>query len=370
MVCSVTSEFKYNPMNDSLKTMLSSLSGARTASAQEVDSPIAVEVTRGAMVESRHRVSIAVVDADGRVVHSSGAFERVVYGRSAIKPLQAIPLIESGAAAAFNLSAAEVAIACASHDGEARHVETVQAWLPRIGCEVSDLECGAHLPYHQASMIALLRSGGEATAAYNNCSGKHTGFLTLAKHMGVETSGYIKYEHPVQQRILGLLESMCGLDLGDAPRGIDGCGIPVIGIPLGNIALGMARMADPSSQPEARQAACKRILDAMAAEPFMVAGSTRFCTRIMEATGGRALVKTGAEGVYCGAIPELGLGFALKVDDGATRAAEVATGQILRKLGIISDTHATSLAELIEPPLFNRAGTKVGQVRAAKDMPF
>ncbi len=357
-------------MTESPELTLSSLSSAQKEAAQNVVSPITVEVTRGSMVESLHRVSLAVVDAQGLVVLSSGAFERVVYGRSAIKPLQAIPLVESGAAEAHGLSAAEIAIACASHDGEARHVETVLAWLPRIGCEVSDLECGAHLPYHEASMIALLRSGAEPTAAHNNCSGKHSGFLTLAKHMGVETKGYIKYEHPVQQRILGVLESMCGLDLGDAPRGIDGCGIPVIGIPLGNIALGMARMADPSDQPEARQAASKTILDAMAAEPFMVAGSARFCTRIMEATGGRALIKTGAEGVYCGAIPELGLGFALKVDDGASRAAEVATGQVLCKLGIISDTHAKSLADLIEPPLFNRAGTRTGQVRPAKELPF
>ena len=322
------------------------------------------------MVESRHRASIAVVDPEGGVVLSSGAFERVVYGRSAIKPLQAIPLIESGAAEAYNLSPAEISIACASHDGEARHVETVLAWLPRIGCDVSDLECGAHLPYHEASMIDLLRSGGEPTAAHNNCSGKHTGFLTLAKHLGVDTKGYIKYEHPVQQRILGVLESMCGLDLSNAPRGIDGCGIPVIGIPLGNIALGMARMADPSSQPEPRQAACKTILGAMAAEPFMVAGSTRFCTRIMEATGGRALVKTGAEGVYCGAIPELGLGFALKIDDGATRAAEVVTSQILHRLGILDEALAKTFADLIEPPLFNRVGKTIGQVRAAENMPF
>ncbi len=322
------------------------------------------------MVESRHRASVAVVDPEGGVVFSSGAFERVVYGRSAIKPLQAIPLVESGAAKAYELSASEISIACASHDGEARHLETVLAWLPRIGCDVSDLECGAHLPYHQASMIELLRSGGEPTAAHNNCSGKHSGFLTLAKHMGVDTKGYIKYEHPVQQRILGVLESMCGLDLSDAPRGVDGCGIPVIGIPLGNIAMGMARMADPSSQPAARQSACKTILDAMAAEPFMVAGSTRFCTRIMEATNGRALVKTGAEGVYCGAIPELGLGFALKIDDGATRAAEVVTGRILRKLGILSPADAERFADLIEPPLFNRAGTNIGQVRPAEKLPF
>src|SRR5262249_44085074 len=285
--------------------------------------PIVVEVTRGSMVESRHRAAVAIVDSDGKVVQAWGDVDRPVYGRSAIKPLQALPLIETGAADRYAVSVAETALACASHSGEPRHVQLVSAWLARIGCSVADLECGSHLPHHEASVEALMRAGRQPDATHNNCSGKHTGFLTTARHLGEPTKGYIRYEHPVQQRILGALEQMTGLRLGDAPRGIDGCGMPVIGIPLGNIALAMGRLADPGPQvPPARAAAAKRILAAMAAEPFLVAGTDRFCTKVMEIVGAKVILKTGAEGVYTAALPTLGLGVALKVEDGAGRAAE------------------------------------------------
>ncbi len=320
--------------------------------------PVLVEVTRGAMVESRHCGAFAVVDVEGRVIASAGDTERPIYARSAIKPLQAIPLVESGAAEAFGLGDAEIALACASHRGEARHVETVTAWLARIGCSVADLECGAHLPSNQRALAELLGARGAAHAAHNNCSGKHTGFLTLARHLGLATQGYIRLEHGVQQRVLGTLESMTGLDLGAAPRGIDGCGIPVIAVPLGNLALAMARLADPADQPEPRQAACARIRAAMAAEPFMVSGSGQFCTRVISETGGRALVKTGAEGVFCGALPESGLGIALKIDDGAGRAAEVAMAGLLARFGPLDAAH-----ELRAPQLHNRAGARVGELR-------
>ena len=337
-----------------------------TPAASASGNPMLVEVTRGTMVESRHRAAFAISDTDGRLVLSAGDVERPVYPRSAIKPLQALPLIESGAADAYSLSAAEIALACASHGGEPRHVAAVLAWLERIGCRVGDLECGIHPPSNEAAMQAMLRGGLGASPAHNNCSGKHTGFLTLARHTGAATKGYIAYQHPVQQRVLGALETMTGLDLGAAPRGIDGCGIPVIGIPLGNLALAFARLTDPRDQPEARQAACERVCAAMAAEPFMVAGSGRYCTRVITATGGNALIKTGAEGVYCGALPKLGLGVALKVDDGAGRAAEVLMGRLLRRLGVLDDAHA----ELLSQPVFNRAGARVGDIRAVADHPF
>ncbi len=332
--------------------------------------PLLVEVTRGNMVESRHRAAFAVVDTEGRAVRHGGALEQPVYPRSAIKPLQALALLETGAAEAYELGDAEIALSCASHSSERRHVETVERWLTRIGCGVGDLECGAHLPSNQEAMTELLASGGAPTAAHNNCSGKHAGFLTVARHLGVETAGYIKFEHPIQQRVLGILEQMTGLDLGRAPRGIDGCGIPTLGIPLGNLALAMARLGDPSDQPETRQAAAARLRRAVAAEPFMVAGTGRFCTRVMALTGERALVKTGAEGVYCAALPELGLGVALKVDDGATRAAELIMGRLLVALGVLSETEAEELGGVLEQPLHNRAGRVVGAVRAAAAAPF
>jgi L-asparaginase II len=320
--------------------------------------PVLVEATRGAMVESRHRGAFAVVDAEGRVIASAGDTERPIYARSAIKPLQAIPLVETGAAEAFGLGDAEIALACASHRGEPRHVETVTAWLARIGCSVADLECGTHLPTDERAMAELLGARGTPHAAHNNCSGKHSGFLTLARHLGLPTEGYIRYEHGVQQRMLGTLESMTGLDLGAAPRGVDGCGIPVIAVPLGNLALAMARLADPVDQPEPRQAACARIRAAMAAEPFMVSGTGQFGTRVISETGGRALVKTGAEGVFCGALPGEGLGIALKIDDGAGRAAEVAMAGLLARFGPLDAGHG-----LCAPQLRNRAGTVVGELR-------
>jgi L-asparaginase II len=344
---------------------------ASAAAAATSANPIVVEVSRGAMVESRHRAAAAVVDAKGAVVRAWGDVERPVYGRSALKPLQALPLLESGAADRYGLGAAEIALACASHGGEPRHVDLAMAWLARIGCGVDDLECGSHAPFHEASAEALLLAGRRADARYNNCSGKHAGFLSTARHLGEPTQGYIRHEHPVQQRVLGTLEQLTGLRLGDAPRGIDGCGIPVIAIPLGHIALAMARLADPDAElPPARAAAARRILAAMAAEPFLVAGSGRFCTRVMEVAGAKVALKTGAEGVYVAALPTLGLGVALKVDDGAGRAAEVAMGRILRHLKLLDADEERSLAEVFVPPIANRAGRETGSVRPAQDCPF
>ncbi len=339
---------------------------ARAApAAGEAANPVLVVATRGDMVESRHRGAFAVVDPAGRVVVSAGDIERPVYPRSAIKPLQAIALVESGAAEAFALGDAEIALACASHYGEPGHVESVRAWLARIGCSVDDLECGAQPPYHESSLRALLAGGGRADAAHNNCSGKHAGFLTLARHLEVPTKGYSRAEHAVQQRLRGVLESMTGLGLGGAPRGIDGCGIPTIGVPLANLGLAMARLAEPADQPAPRQAACARIRRAMAAEPFMVRGTGGLCTRVIEETRGRALIKIGAEGVYCGALPGLGLGLALKIDDGAGRAAEAAVVRLLARLGVIEAGSA-----LLRHPVRTRAGVVVGELRAPPDGPF
>ena len=332
--------------------------------------PLLVEVTRGNRVESRHRAAVAVADTEGKLVLAIGDTDRPVYARSAIKSLQAIALVESGAADAFQVSEPELALACASHSGEARHVAAVTAWLSRIGLSVADLECGSQLPSYEPALIALLSGGGTVTAAHNNCSGKHSGFLTLARHLGVPTRGYVNYEHPVQQRILGVLEAMTGLDLGRAPRGVDGCGIPVIGVPLGNMALALARLGNPDDQPEARQAACARLRKAIAANPFMVAGSGRFDTRVMELTGEKALIKTGAEGVYCAAFPDLGLGVALKVDDGAGRAAEVLMGRLLVHFGILGESQAVGLGGLFTTPVLNRAGRRVGEIRPVAQIPF
>ena len=322
------------------------------------------------MVESRHRAAVAVVDAAGRVVHARGDVERPIYGRSALKPLQALPVIETGAAERYGLGQADIALATASHSGESRHVELARAMLARIGCTESDLECGPQWPTHEPSSVALARSGAGPDAIHNNCSGKHAGMLATARHLTEPTSGYIKFEHPVQQRVLAVLQAMTGLDLRAAPRGIDGCGIPVIGMPLRALALAMARLADPAALTPERAAAARRIVAAMMAEPFLVAGTAEFNSLFMQALGGTAAIKGGAEGVYTAALPRMGLGIALKIDDGAGRAASVALARVLHRLDAVSPTQAQSLGDLFATPVLNRAGLEVGRVRPAADCPF
>jgi L-asparaginase II len=332
--------------------------------------PTLIEVTRGEMVESRHRVAVAVVDAQGKLVESWGDIERPIYGRSAVKPLQALPLLETGAADNFGLGEPEIALACASHNGEPLHTDRVRRWLARIGCEISDLECGAHLPLHEPTMLQLIANGGDLTAIYNNCSGKHSGFLTTARHEGEPTRGYVRYEHPVQQRVTRAMSEMTGLDLSRAPRGIDGCGIPVLGLPLRAMALGLARMADPRKLSADRANACKRILQSVMAWPMLVGGTGRFGSTLMATLKGRFLLKGGAEGVYAGILPSLGLGVAIKADDGAGRAAETAMAQTLRRLKLISAAETKMLADLLTPPVLNRALLEVGRIRSTGEGRF
>jgi len=338
-----------------------------TMSLSRAANPVLVEAVRGNMVESRHRGACAVTDARGRLVLALGDVERPIYGRSAIKPLQALPLIETGAADAFALDARELALACASHRGEPSHVTAVEGWLARLGLSARDLECGAHAPADPASAEALLRVGAAPSALHNNCSGKHAGFLTTARHLREPTRNYIDAAHPVQRRVRAVLEAMTGLDLDAAPRGIDGCGIPVIGIPLAGLARAMARLADPTGLAPTRAAAARRILDAMAAEPSMVAGSGSFTTAVLSEAGRTVRLKPGAEGVFCAALPEQGLGIALKIADGAGRAAEVALGEILRRLGALSPEQGERLAPLLRPSLRNVAGHEIGELRPAAE---
>jgi len=312
--------------------------------------PVCVSVTRGAVTESHHRGAVAVVDTDGRVVMRAGAVEEPVYPRSVIKPLQALPLVETGAAAAWHLGDAELALACGSHAGAGDHVETVEAWLARLGLDGGALACNAGAP--------------PAERLRDNCSGKHAGFLTLARHLGAPTADYAALEHPVQQRVLGVLEQMTGLDdLTGQPRATDGCGVPTIAVPLGNLALAMARLGAPDDQPERRAEACARVRRAMAGHPEMVAGRGRAVTRVLGQLGQRAIVKGGAEGVMAGCCPDLGLGFAVKVDDGAARAANVIAVNLLDRLQRLAGADRAALAELLEPPVMTRNGERVGTLR-------
>jgi L-asparaginase II len=326
--------------------------------------PVLVEVTRGAMVESCHRGAAVVVDAKGGIVMAWGNVETPIYARSAAKPLQALALVETGAADAFALGPRELALACGSHHGEPPHVAAVASWLARIGLGAEDLECGAHLPLNQDAADALRGRGMSPSALHNNCSGKHSGFLTTAKFLGEPTEGYVGAAHPVQQRVERIIGEMAGLDLAHAPHGTDGCGIPVVGLPLAALARAMARMADTCGLPPERADASRRLLDAMAAEPLMVSGSTGFATALLRLAGGKVRAKPGAEGVYAASLPRLGLGVALKIEDGAGRAGDAALVAILARLGVLDAAEMEALADARKATVRSIAGSAVGEVRA------
>ncbi len=327
--------------------------------------PMTVEVTRGGIVESRHRGAAAVISVSGAVEASWGDISQAVFPRSAIKAFQALPGVESGAFAAAGFSAAETAFACSSHNGEPVHADAAASMLGKLGLSEADLECGSHWPYHEESARALAISGEGPNQLHNNCSGKHSGMLALAKHIGAPTKGYLKPEHPVQQRILGMFEAMCGVDLTGAPRSPDGCSVPTWAIPLENIAYGFARFAAPTDLPEARAKACEEIKAAVATHPIMVAGTGRFCTEVMDVLGAKAFIKTGAEGVFCAALPEYGLGVALKCDDGATRGAEAMMTAVLRHIGVLDGSDLEKLSSWVEVPVKNRNAIQTGAIRPA-----
>ena len=328
--------------------------------------PLIIECTRGDAIESAHAVDVAVVDPNGGIVERWGDIERMVYPRSAIKSVQVLPFIETGVAEQTNASDAEIALACASHNAQPRHVDAVRQWLARHGLAEADLECGPHLPYHVPSAHECVRAGIPGLAVHNMCSGKHTAFLVTAKTLGEPTAGYIARDHPVQQRVSRAIAEMSGWDVAASPWAVDGCSIPTIALPLHHLARAAARIADPSGLSASRQAAIKRVKAAIAAEPFMIAGDERPCTDIMTVTVGKVVVKFGAEGVFFAGLTARGLGLALKVRDGATRAANTAIVTLLDHLSVLDEASRASLAHYLETPLFNWRGTQVGVVRAGR----
>ena len=328
-----------------------------------MSNPVLVEVQRGALTESRHRGSLAVVDADGATVLALGDVAAPVYPRSAVKPLQALPLIESGAADRFGLSDEELALACASHGGEPAHVAVAARMLARAGLDVDALECGTHWPSHQPSAQALARSGGAPSALHNNCSGKHAGFLCVACAAGVDHHGYVGARHPVQREVKAAIDSLTGIGVSEDACGIDGCSIPTWAVPLAALAHAFARFGSGQGLAPERAKAAARLRAAIAAQPYFVAGTGRFCSEIMRLLGVRALVKTGAEGVYCAALPVEGLGIALKCDDGGTRAAEVTMAAAIARFLPLPDEERAVLDRFVRPTLRNWNGVEVGGLR-------
>lgn len=330
------------------------------------DTPLRIEATRADLVESQHDVAVAVTDGDGRLVASAGDPAQVTWWRSAAKPFQAMPLVADGAADRFVLGPDALALACASHSSEPGHVALALRMLQAIGCTESDLACGPHPPLSPAVADAATRDGTTLTPAWSNCSGKHTGMLAQARHHGWPIAGYERAGHPVQERILEEVVRWTGLGRAEIAQGVDGCTTVCFALPLRAMALAYARFGT-SDVP-----AAARLREAMRSHPEMVGGTRRLCTDLVGATQGRVIAKVGAEGVYCAAWPERGLGIALKVRDGDNRSAQVALLAVLRQLGeaVGDELPLGTLAWYAEPPLRNTRQALTGRLRAAGALRF
>ena len=334
-----------------------------------------VEVTRGSITESRHRGHVVAVDGDGQIVAQLGAPETVTYLRSSAKPLQAIPLVATGAADRFKFSPQEIAVACGSHSGERLHEETVAAMLDKIGLEAGALKCGAHEPFSREAALELRERGEQPRVLQNNCSGKHTGMLALALHLGAPTETYDQPDNPVQLAIARTVAEFSGVPLEDIAIGVDGCGVPVFGVTVRAMALMYARLVAPPAGFDAQtRAACTRLVSAMRARPELVGGTKeRFDTELMRAAPG-VISKVGAEGVYtvgvepCAAWPR-GLGLALKIEDGEDRRARpTVVIESLRQLGVLNTTVLEQLAPYSKFAVRNHRGDAVGEVRASFEL--
>ena len=324
-----------------------------------------VEVTRNDTIESRHFGAAVVCDHNGHVVEGWGDIEQLVFPRSALKPLLAIQLIESGASDHYALSDAELSLACSSHQGEHMHQTLVESWLHRLDLGEENLACGAVLPEDTERAHQLLAAGQHGCRIHHNCSGKHSGFLTTALHLGLPLSDYHLLEHPLQQLSLQILSDMATIDLKQYPMGIDGCGLPAPTMPLVKLAHATARFARPVDLSAERAQAIYRLHAAITNEPLYIAGHGTVVSELNEVTEGAVLAKTGAEGIVTAAIPAQGLGIALKIADGSARGRAVALLAILDHLGILSEEEKHKLQAHISPTIFNSRGLAVGEIRPA-----
>ena len=333
-----------------------------------MQNPVLVEVTRGQMVESRHRGMAVVMDGDGSVVMSLGEVDTPVFPRSAVKSMQALPLIETGAADRYGLGDKELALTCSSHSGEPGHMQLAGEIAARAGLGEADFECGCHWSFETKVLIDQVRAGDKPDQLGNNCSGKHAGFLCLSCHAGVDHHGYVEYDHFVQASIRDVMSELTGTALGHDNCGIDGCSIPTYAAPLNKIAHGFARMASGTGLGPERANAAQRLMSACMAEPWYVAGTGRACTELMQIAPGQIFAKTGAEGVFCATLPEKGYGIALKCEDGTTRGAEAMIGGVLAKLFGDDEEVSAKLSDWSEKTMKNWNGIEVGRIRPAGDL--
>ena len=331
-------------------------------------SQILANVIRGETVESIHRGHLIVIDGDGKTIASLGEPSTVTYFRSAAKAFQMIPCITSGAAEAFDFTEGEIALACASHSGEPQHLRVVGQMLDKIGLSVDDLKCGAHAPFNEIESRRLTAAGYKPTQLHNNCSGKHAAMLAFAKHIGASLHDYDSIDNRIQKRILKCIADFTEVPESEIAIGIDGCAAPNFAVRVSAMAKSFINLISPSRFPESTQKACSRIVAAMMKYPELIGGSERLDTMLMQAAPGKIISKVGADGVWlCGVLPSekwpTGLGIALKVEDGDDhRARPVIAVEILRKLGILSDS---DLSDLSPMPINDRRGDVVGLVKSA-----
>jgi L-asparaginase II len=330
--------------------------------------PILAELTRGNWVENRHRGAFVVINADGRIIASAGDIERPVFPRSAIKSMQALAMVTSGAIDKFHLTDDELALACASHQGEEFHVAGVTSFLGHIGLGPTDLECGAHAPTYAPARERLRASGHQPSALHNNCSGKHSGMLAVAEALGVPTAHYVDRDHPVQKAVRAGIELVVGEPLTVDRCGTDGCSIPTWAAPLRSFARGFAKMATGQGLPHDIAAAANRIFDAATSHPHLVGGTGSLDTDVMRAFGGRVFQKGGAEGVQCGAVRDKGWGYALKVDDGNMAASHAMVATLLLAISDPDDEQRTVLERFAVQTVRNVRGLDVGTLRATGAM--
>lgn len=339
---------------------------------------IVAKQTRGPLVENIFRGDVAVVDATGRLLFQVGDAGKVTFWRSSAKPIQAMPIVLSGAAAAFGFESKHLAIFAASHNGEEVHTRTVLDALQLVGLGTEHLQCGAHLPFDRGAAEVLESAGVQPGAVHNNCSGKHAGMLALATHLGLPLANYMDPDSDLQQLILANVADVTGVPAGEIAIGVDGCGVPVFGLPIRNMAYSFARLADPAYMPAGKEAAGRRFRDAMIEHPYIVAGQKRICTALMELPGARFVAKSGAEGVYCvgvlpHAVPEAlkaagavgGIGIAVKVEDGNNNVRHQVTVEAMRQLGMLTEADQTALSRYGVYPVKNHAGRLVGEIRPA-----
>lgn len=323
-----------------------------------------VLVTRGGVVESRHRLHVAVADREGRLVIGAGDPRRTTFYRSAAKPFQALPLVEDGVVDALALTPGELAVCCGSHSGQPVHLEAVRSILAKAGLDERSLECGPHAPLGDTEARRLAAAGGAPAPIHNNCSGKHAGMLALACHHGWEPAGYLRPGHPVQRRMLAEMTRWTGFPEADVLTGVDGCGVVCFAVPLDRIAASFARFAAAADRGEAPAA----VVGAMTSHPLLVAGTGRLDTVLMGCAGDRLFSKTGAEGVHGVGLRGRGLGVAIKVEDGARRAADTALVAVLEALEVLESGDRGALEVFRETSVENTRGERVGRVVAEVEL--